>query len=283
MTKLVKFLFALLAPVALVSLGLYLMLPSGRHTSDREKAAVTVKVVRMDERSGGTGTIVSSSRDSSEILTNAHVCGVVANGGKIITDEGLRYDVVSYKESQLHDLCLITVAADLEAYTAIADISPAIYDEAIVVGHPKLMPTIITKGHFSHKVSIDVNMGFRPCTKEEWESDNALACLFFGGLPIVRQFQSQAISATIQPGSSGSAVYNSNGEIAGLVFAGDGPLSYGYIVPAEYVRLFMNMERYQVASKTPNTILTLAPTSKQTTCANAPDELLAAICKFLHL
>ena len=62
-------------------------------------------------------------------------------------------------------------------------------------------------------------------------------------MPILKTYDSQHTSALVLPGNSGSAVFNSDGEIAGLVFAsGSRELHYGIIVPHEYVKFFVEHE-----------------------------------------
>jgi S1-C subfamily serine protease len=223
---------------------------SNRPTKDQDIARTTAMITRLDGKSGGTGVIISSSSTESKVLTNAHVCGVVVHGG-IVTTDTKRSFVSSYQVSKLHDLCLITVNSDLGLNTTVAKTSPTLYGLAIVSGHPSLLPTLITKGIFSHKDIITVMTGMKPCTSEDLAGPNAILCLLVGGIPIIHSYEAQVTSATIMPGSSGSAVFNSSGEIAGLIFAGSGALSYGWLVPQEYVYNFIKNEVLTINSVKP--------------------------------
>jgi hypothetical protein len=153
--------------------------------------------------------------------------------------------------SAQHDLCEVKVNANLKVNTKVAEHAPAPYSQATVVGHPSLYPIIITKGNFSGRMLIDVRTGTRECTKEDFESENGILCLLLGGIPVVETYDAQLIAATIMPGSSGSPVFDENGEIAGLVFAGSGELSYGFIVPQEYVKAFVDEEAPKMQWKKP--------------------------------
>lgn len=199
-------------------------------------AKVTVKITDLSSMSGGSGVILQSKNDRSFILTNSHVCEVATNGGLIHTNkEKLMVNAMAHYKR--HDLCLIRVLKDLGVNTLLAPKEPKIYSEAIISGHPALMPTIITKGHFSGYEIIDVFLGYRECTEEELED---VDCIMYGNKVKVKKFYSQVVSATIIPGSSGSAVYNSNGEISGVVFASKSrELAYAYIVPYAYVSDFI--------------------------------------------
>ncbi len=213
-------------------------------------------VTRMDGRSGGSGVILHSSPAGSEVLTNGHVCGVVKNGGRLTTNTTSAI-VASYKLSKYHDLCIISTKENLGVSTRVANSPPNPEDEAIVSGHPALFPTIITRGHFTQHMIIQVMTGMRACTEDEEKGDLAMVCVFLGGIPIVKQYDSQLVSSTIMAGSSGSPVFNSSGEISGLIFAGAGDLSYGFIVPQEYVRYFTEVESKKSEVLLPNMELSI--------------------------
>jgi S1-C subfamily serine protease len=215
--------------------------------SEKELSRTSVMIVRSDRRSGGSGVILHSSPTRSTILTNSHVCGVIENGGVVIR-EGQEHAVVTFKHSSTHDLCLITVDGNFGVNTQVAEETPALYSQSIVVGHPRLLPTTVTRGHFSSRQIIEVMTGVRRCTEEDIEADedNALLCFFLGGIPVITRYEAQLSTALISPGSSGSPVYNEDGEISGVVFAGSGNQSLAYIVPLEAVANFLNeYEKYE--------------------------------------
>lgn len=217
------------------------------HTTE-EFARTSVKITNLAENSGGSGVILYSQPDASLVLTNKHVCEVVKHGGVVI-QENRRYLVAAYKVSNQHDLCEIMVNADLEVNTKIADKAPKKYSKAHISGHPALLPHVLTHGYVSGRMNVPVMIGMRKCNEKDVEDikkngdiGKAFMCLF-GGIPIIKTFDSQLVTATILPGSSGSAVFDDNGEIIGLVFAsGSRELNYAIIVPQEYVKSFVHDE-----------------------------------------
>lgn len=234
-------------PIVLVAAGTGMLLYgatqlySSQKTTKNPLGRSSVMIVRSDKRSGGSGTIIASSASESIILTNAHVCGVVDNGGTVITDDGSEHRVIMIRRSVLHDLCLIRVAANLGVNTRIAKSSPELYSSATIIGHPLLNPTTVTEGVFSKRNIIEVMTGVRPCTEEESKDQGTiLICALLGGFPQVTTFEAQFVTAGISPGSSGSPVFNSKGELAGVVFAGSGENAPGYIVPLESVLNFLS-------------------------------------------
>lgn len=207
-----------------------------RPNTDSEYSKVTAMIVNASGKNGGSGVILASGLAGSLVLTNKHVCEVVVAGGNVKTTTGT-YPVTDFKVYPKHDLCLVKVSENLGIRTQIADGTPEIYTESIVAGHPHLLPVIVSRGHFSETMQIEVMIGSEPCTKKE-SGEMLMYCLFYGRKPIIKKYDSQVISSLIMPGSSGSGVFNKSGEIAGLVFAGSDGLSYAYIVPQNFVLEF---------------------------------------------
>ena len=189
----------------------------------------------------------------SEILTNSHVCHVAEKGG-LVTGRAGSFLIASYKKSQMHDLCMITVEGNLKASTKVADKAPtAYYENALISGHPELMPNVVTSGHFSGRKVISVMKGIKPCTDEQAQDPStAFICAFVGGIPDIMQYDSTLVTATIMPGSSGSGVYNEKKELAGVVFAGQGTLAYAWTVPFESMKNFLDNEANALPSEKPD-------------------------------
>lgn len=204
---------------------------------------VTVRITNLEQNSGGSGSIIVHSPTHSFVLTNAHVCEVVKNGGYVQTDSEQNYPVVSFRQSKEHDLCLIRVNSDLKVSADIAENPPERYSVSYTSGHPRLLPTIITKGHFSGKQLIRVLVGAKECTEEDRRNpDTAFVCAIVGRLPLIKTYSSQVTSNLIQPGSSGSAVFNAQGEVSSVIFAGSGELSFAFAVPYEHIVSFIAQE-----------------------------------------
>lgn len=206
---------------------------------------VTAMITTLDGRGGGSGVVISTSTSQSVILTNFHVCdGALRKGGKVRMVSGEEHIVTGYAAALEHDLCMVTVAADLKNSVTLASSAPKAYSEATITGHPSLMPNVITKGHFGGREIIPVMTGVRECTeKDNKNPETAPFCQFFGVAPIITNYESQIVTATIMAGSSGSAVLNGSGQLSGLVFAGNAEgLSYAYIVPYEAVKNFIDLD-----------------------------------------
>lgn len=241
-----KFSFRNIAPVALGLAGIvsvFLAATNIFNSKKDDKLTSATVMVKSLSGGGGTGVIISHSPSQSTVLTNNHVCEVVKFGGTVQLSNGDNYLISQYSPSKLHDLCLLYVQQDLKAKSEVAKDSPELYTKAVVSGHPNLLPTVITRGHFSKSEIIQVFMGIRACSRAEMlDEELNMICGFFGGMPILKSFNAVLVTALIMPGSSGSAVYNSDNEIAGLVFAGSGNLSYAYTVPYSYVSNFLYNE-----------------------------------------
>jgi hypothetical protein len=184
-------------------------------TSNNHMASNSVTILGIGH--GGSGVILYSTPIMSAVLTNRHICQAIAHRGNVISDTNEVFSILNYRVSLIHDLCQIFVAGDLNGGVDVATTPPLYYDEAIVVGHPHLMPTIITKGHFTHKMIVNIT-------------------------GILGEVETQGVSAIIAPGSSGSAVYNSDGDLSGLIFAGRSDIGFGLMVPYEYLKVFLDIE-----------------------------------------
>lgn len=205
----------------------------------------SVMIVPKNGRSGGTGSIFRSNTQGSLILTNKHVCRIIEQGGYVVKGEQ-KYPITHYKKYKHHDLCLVKINKNMGINLAVAKGTTHHSQKSIVSGHPNLFPHVVTEGHLSKEVEIELIVGFKKCTEED-HKENAMVCWFFKGMPVIKKFNSQFVSNLIMPGNSGSAVFNDSGEVVGVVFAGYGRgLGFGYIVPHIYVVYFMDTQhRYK--------------------------------------
>jgi S1-C subfamily serine protease len=245
-TSAVNYLERALGPATKITIGIIglVALASSLYLSTKKTSNVTsptVMITNLAGNHGGSGVVINTSADESEILTNSHVCGVVVDGGKVTTTYGESHVVKYYKRDTDHDLCLIVVAAELKDKAKVAASKPSLYEEAIISGHPALLPNVVSTGHFSGNKVISVFYGIEKCTEAQLKDPMLeLICYFYGGIPLVKTYEAGVVTALIMGGSSGSAVYNSKQELSGLAFAGKGDLSYAFIVPFEYVSSFLS-------------------------------------------
>jgi len=205
----------------------------------------SVRIYNLEQNSGGTGSIFRSYKEASYILTNKHVCRLIEPGG-FVQYKNQMIPISHYKKFPHHDLCLVRIEENLNINLKVAESLAQISDTAHVSGHPNLLPHIVTKGHLSEHIDIELVIGIKECTTEDIKQD-PVACAWFGGKPVIEQFDSQVVSNLIKPGSSGSAVFNDNGELIGVVFAGSGrDFSHGFIVPHLYLLYFtQNSNRFK--------------------------------------
>lgn len=213
-----------------------------RPNSISDLQRTSVKVMNLKESSGGTGAILKSFKTGSHILTNKHVCRLIEQGG-VVAQGDKRYLITHYKKFPHHDLCLVRVKNDLGINLVISDKVSKQSSTAYVSGHPSLLPHIASKGHLSAHEDIQLVVGLKKCNEENFKK-NAAYCIFFGGIPVVQTFESVVVSNLIMPGSSGSSIFNKNGEIVGVIYAGNGRgLSYGYAVPHIHLLYFIQNSR----------------------------------------
>lgn len=244
----------LIGTLALVAFGLAL----SPLFEKNDMTASSVMITNMAGTSGGSGVIYRSTPTESKVLTNSHVCRVIEHGGLVSGRSG-SFLVSTYKHSQVHDLCMITVDTDLGYNTKVASRPPVpYYERATISGYPALLPVTRTTGHFSGHRVIEVMTGMRPCSSDDLKDPiKALFCLSVGGLPEFKRYDATFVTATIMPGSSGSGVYNSDDELSGLAFAGQGNLGYAWAVPYEALHNFIYKEEEGLFSVKPSATVEL--------------------------
>ncbi len=232
-----------------------------RPTTPMDLELVTVMISDRAKESGGSGVILRSGELGSHILTNAHVCNGLESGGIVTTSQG-EHLVERFKMSKMHDICLVHVIANLKYQTIVAD-APAKFGQKLrVSGHPYLLPANTVEGYASKNKDVTLMIGVEKCNEEDLEK-RAMYCFFLGGIPVVKTYSAQTTSLVVAPGNSGSAVFDDSGKIVGLVFAGIGrSLSPGYIVPGQYLKVFLQKEVGTLKWINANSAKSVRPTSE---------------------
>lgn len=225
----------------LLTLVLFLSTPvfgeTLRPQTVKEFQQTSVRIYGLSMKRGGTGSIFKSFKSGSHILTNKHVCRIIEQGGYVVRGKK-RYLITHYKKFPDHDLCLVRVPTNFDINLVIADGQAQQSQASLVSGHPSLLPHILTKGHLSAEMTIKLVTGIKDCDKSDYER-SPMKCMFFRGIPVVKDFEARVVSNFIQPGSSGSAVFSEAGEIIGVAFAGRGRgISHGFVVPHRFVSYF---------------------------------------------
>lgn len=142
----------------------------------QELRNTSVMIVNLEMTSGGSGSVISSGKDGSQILTNKHVCEVIQNGGYIVKDDA-QHLILSYQMDEKHDLCVIRVKKSFGITLAVAQKEAGPTDLVRVSGHPALLPHIASTGHMSDEVEIELVSDIRECTEADMK-DHAFECIF---------------------------------------------------------------------------------------------------------
>lgn len=204
----------------------------------------SVRITNKEKNSGGTGIIVQSYNNATHILTNKHVCHLIEPGGLVLYNDQ-EYQITHYKKFPDHDLCMVRI--ELANLNINLEVSKDMQEPSTltnVSGHPSLLPHILTKGHLSDPKDVDILIDVKKCTIDDMK-EHPDECFLLGGLPVVQTFKSNVVSNLIKPGSSGSGVFNDDGQLMGVVFAGDSrDFSFGFIVPQLYVLYFTENQSF---------------------------------------
>lgn len=231
----------LLAPHIVLFKNQFMSMESAYGRSKAVKSAV--RFWTSNRRGGGTGMIYKSMKSRSWILTNAHVCEMMQKHGGIAETYKGDFDVTRVQISEIHDLCVAEVNTNLKINNKISRTAALKGDRVWIVGHPSLLPLIIVEGYVSDRDDIMVNDSSKPCEEADYKNpDTRWECAITGKVSTASSYDSLLTSGLIEPGSSGSPVYNEYGEVVAVVFAGAGSRGQAWCVPWEYVNAFLTQE-----------------------------------------
>lgn len=146
--------------------------------------------VRIDIGDSGHGSGVLIGKDT--ILTAAHVVDGKVEDLKIVTSMGKKLPVVSVIKFEGTDLAVVKTGFDVsDKYAEVSCVDPKYGEDISVVGNPLDMEFTYTEGVVSGKYNLE------KYTKA------------FGNLWLT--------DAAIAPGNSGGPVFNTKGEVMGVV------------------------------------------------------------------
>ena len=175
--------------------------PDGFDTVQR--MAVRIRNVGCGSLSTGSGFAI----DAVTLITNKHVVADSADL-QVSTYDGRDIDVTAASTATIADLAVVRTAADLPSYPELAPADPAPGDPVTVVGYPQGGRLTVTTGHVIGATTDPLNENL--------------------GEVLVTDAQ-------VEPGSSGSAVLNEEGQVVGVVYAKSAS-GQSFIVPVSTLR-----------------------------------------------
>lgn len=205
---------------------------------------VVVSITRADGHSGGTGFHVKAPSGKTYIMTNKHVCQLKDSKGIVYvktetSDKAMPKRVIEqYKE---HDLCLVEPIEGVKGIKVSSGLEAR--DSVYVLGHPGLRALTLSKGNY---ISDDIiQIASYNTKKEDCEgkfidlSEDIFAAMFGVNSACIVSHQTNAVTAVIYPGSSGSPAVNFYGNLVGVIFAGSNANTDGHMVPLSFVEDFL--------------------------------------------
>lgn len=168
-----------------------------------QRMAVRIRNVGCSSLSTGSGFAI----DATTLITNKHVVADSADL-QVSTYDGRDIDVTAAETAGLADLAVVRTAADLPTHPALAADDPGRGDAVTVVGYPQGGLLTVTDGQVIGSTTDPLNENL--------------------GEVLVTD-------APVEPGSSGSAVLNEDGEVVGVVYA-KSAAGQSFIVPVSTLR-----------------------------------------------
>ncbi len=165
--------------------------------------------------------------NKSFIITNQHVCSMKQNSAYLLTlQTGERVTAKYIRVDAFADICLLEADAVIPPLK-ISEENASYGDRVITIGGPEGVYPVIVDGFVSGYY--DIEMKNEPDEEGQFEI----------------HFRAQVISAPTYPGSSGSPVFDTNGIVVGIVFAGLIDKDHiTYMVPVNEVLRFLDRTKH---------------------------------------
>ena len=188
-----------------------------------------------NERGNGWGTAFAVTYgDKNFLVTNAHVCDISDNDKMYADVGGGRVEVPIIAKSKSHDLCLIGAFSGVEPLEISERNELESGEEVYTAGFPAMPYMYMASGEYQGV--LDLPMGEPLTTPEECTSKGGTVAtaIFFQVCVTVKPFiMTHMIS---DGGSSGSPIFDQNGEVVGVLSIGVGRIGFIGGVPVEYLK-----------------------------------------------
>lgn len=200
--------------VSYILLNMAQALPGFRAVNNKKLKEIAKHVHALKTANGSRYCSSSAVQYKGEVytLTNVHCCEAIDEFGKDSVRVGNTIERILYT-SVIADVCVLT-SSDKTSTLKLANKEPEILDPVMLLGFPRGEDMTPRFGHI--------------IVKNRWTSVD------YGEYILTRP--SDYITTLTFPGNSGSAIFNKNGEIVGLLYAGPHPLfQYGIAVPLRFI------------------------------------------------
>ena len=184
--------------------GAGLLSPDGFDTVSR--MAVRIRNVGCTALSTGSGFAI----DATTLITNRHVV-TESEELQVSTYDGRDISVTAASTAAIADLALVRTAEELPDHPELAEADPVAGDDVTVVGYPSGGTLTVTGGRVLGSVTDPLNEAL-------------------GEVLIT--------DAAVEPGSSGSAVLDTEGRVVGVVYAKNAS-GQSYFVPVSSLRALL--------------------------------------------